>query len=142
MNKASIDFIVNLSKLHCMLAKDFDGKLWSIGLNDFIVMYYIYHAPENTLRRIDIANHVGLTASWITRLLLPMEKIGLITKKVNSQDARVSLVTLTPAGKTIFEEASTRMTEVTNIIMPNNNENKIVQATDLMKEIGGKLLWQ
>ena len=41
---------------------------------------------------------MGLTASGITRLLNPMEKLGLITREVNERDARLSLVKLTVAG--------------------------------------------
>lgn len=60
------------------------------------------------MRRIDLADAIGLTASGITRLLLPMEKIGLVKRESHDGDARVSYVSITPAGKTKLLEAIER----------------------------------
>ena len=59
------------------------------------------------MRRVDLAEQVGLSPSGITRLLNPMEKIGLIEKEENPRDARVSLVALSGAGKRVYEEVQT-----------------------------------
>lgn len=50
------------------------------------------------MRRIDLADSVGLSPSAVTRLLAPMEKPGLVEKEANPRDARVSLVKLSTAG--------------------------------------------
>lgn len=57
------------------------------------------------MRRIDLAEKVGLSASGVTRMLLPMEKIGLICKEEGARDARVSLVRLSDAGLRVLAEA-------------------------------------
>ncbi len=62
----------------------------------------LYQAADEAMRRIDLAESVGLSASGVTRLLLPMQKIGLVQKEQNPRDARVSLVKLTETGKQIF----------------------------------------
>lgn len=61
------------------------------------------------MRRIDLAEKVWLTASGVTRLLLPMEKIGLVKKEKNDADARVSLVWITESGKSYLDEAIYRL---------------------------------
>ncbi len=78
-----------------------------IGLSEYLVLNQLHQAPNQMLRRTDLAEQVGMTPSGITRLLNPMEKIGLIEKEQNLRDARVSLVSLTEAGKRIFEESRT-----------------------------------
>ncbi|MDZ7871614.1 MAG: MarR family transcriptional regulator [Rheinheimera sp.] len=50
-----------------------------------------------TRRRSDLVELVGLSPSGITRLLLPLEKIGRVEKERNPRDARVSLVILSEA---------------------------------------------
>jgi DNA-binding MarR family transcriptional regulator len=76
-----------------------------LGLTEFLVLNQLFSAPKQMMRRIDLAEQVGLSPSGITRLVNPMEKIGLINKKENPRDARVSLVALSNAGKRIYEEA-------------------------------------
>ena len=75
-----------------------------LGVTEYLVLLQLFNAPEQTLRRIDLAEKTGLTASGVTRVLNPMEKIGLIEKAASARDARVSLVALSGAGKTALEE--------------------------------------
>lgn len=70
-----------------------------IGYIEFMVLLQLSRAPDGKMRRIDLASAVGRTASGVTRLLKPMEKIGLVAKDASPRDARVSLVTLTEAGR-------------------------------------------
>ena len=88
-----------------MVTRRFDGSLGGISFTEFMILYHLSQANDEKMRRIDLASKVGLTASGITRLLLPMEKIGLIKKESNAQDARVSFVLLALGGKTKLEEA-------------------------------------
>jgi DNA-binding MarR family transcriptional regulator len=76
-----------------------------LTLNDYEVLLQLYFAPEQAMRRVDIARAVLLTASGITRLLDGLERSGLVEKKACSTDARVSYATLTETGIAKFEEA-------------------------------------
>ena len=60
------------------------------------------------MRRVDLADTIGLTASGITRLLLPMEKIGLVRREAHDGDARVSYVAIAPGGAALLSEAIER----------------------------------
>lgn len=79
------------------------GLAWS----EYQVLLALHTAGDQKLRRVDLAKSVGLTPSGVTRLLAPMEKIGLIDKRKTERDARVSMVVLTEAGQRVFEEART-----------------------------------
>ena len=98
----------SLVKLNTRILKRLDSplSLHGINLSEFMVLRNLSLAPNQTTKRIELAESVGLTASGVTRLLLPMEKIGLVQKQKNPRDARVSLVRLTPAGQGILDDAT------------------------------------
>ncbi|HBN15945.1 MAG: transcriptional regulator [Gammaproteobacteria bacterium] len=100
--------LISLINLNTRLEKSLSGplSLHGISLTEYMVLRQLAQAPEQKLRRIDLAQQVGLSASGVTRLLNPMEKTGLIDKEQVERDARVSLVTLTSAGKKILNDAS------------------------------------
>lgn len=110
MNNISknLDFLIRVEKLASMTRKRFDAGLNGLGWSDFLILHQLANAPEQKLRRIDLAERVGVTASWVTRLLLPMEKIGLISRDIHPTDARVSYVLLAPGGRTKYEEGLER----------------------------------
>jgi DNA-binding MarR family transcriptional regulator len=82
-------FFLNLAKVQNTLTRRFDGSLGGVSLSEILILYHLSQAPEGALRRVDLAEKVGLTASGITRLLLPMEKIGLVKRK---QDEKLQSV--------------------------------------------------
>jgi DNA-binding MarR family transcriptional regulator len=76
-----------------------------LTLSDYDVLAQLYFAPEHSLRRVDLARQVLLTASGITRLLDGLERAGWVEKGRCSSDARVTYAVLTKAGLAKFEEA-------------------------------------
>lgn len=102
-----MELILALSGLQSQIQKRIDSHLYTHGISftEFQVMHRLYAAPGRTLRRIDLAEAIGLSASGVTRLLLPMEKIKLVEKQANPRDARVSLVKLSGTGQQVFEDA-------------------------------------
>ena len=92
------------SALHKKLDRTL-GALHGLGISEFRVLNQLNQIPNNTATRIELANCIGLTASGITRLLNPMEKIGLVEKQANKRDARTSLVKLSRSGQKLFLDA-------------------------------------
>ena len=104
----SLEFFMQLAKINAYMTRRFDGKLGvhhGVGFTDFIILAYLNYAPDGRVRRVDLVEELGLTASGITRLLLPMEKIGLVKRQTDPRDARVSYVTLAPGGRRLFKDA-------------------------------------
>jgi DNA-binding MarR family transcriptional regulator len=64
------------------------------------------NAPEQALRRVDLAEGLGLTASGVTRLLDGLERDGLVAKRSCAHDARVTYAVLTKEGSARVEQAS------------------------------------
>jgi DNA-binding MarR family transcriptional regulator len=99
---------VRFLRAHAAITRELSTRLEAqhgLTLSDFDVLVQLYHAPEHSLRRVDIARAVLLTASGITRLLDGLERAGWVEKRSCDSDARVSYAVLTPAGVEKFEAA-------------------------------------
>ena len=70
-----------------------------------MILYHLERAPGTRLRRIDLAERLGLTASGVTRSLLPLEKLGLVSRQPDPRDARVGYALLTEAGQQLLRYA-------------------------------------
>jgi DNA-binding MarR family transcriptional regulator len=100
-----------------------------------MVLRSLMRAPDHVLRRIDIADALERTASGITRMLMPMEKIGLVQKELNERDARVSLVRITRAGEELFEHASATLNAKSETLLKNVDGKKVDVFLDLLGQI-------
>jgi DNA-binding MarR family transcriptional regulator len=133
-------FLMNINKLQSMIARKFDSlSIHGLSFNDFVILYILYNSSENKMRRIDLAEKIGLTASGITRLLNPLEKIGLVGREANERDARVSYVVITETGKKVFEEAKVTAENVTKDFFPMKKNKSLQTINDLLFELGGNI---
>lgn len=126
---------LELSIVTTQLNKTLDSNLsiiHGIGVTEFSVMHTLQYAPSNTMTRIDLAKAIGLSASGVTRLLNPMEKIGLVEKQANARDARVSLVKLSTAGKRIYLESLDTSSSVCESFFQPLNAQQRSMFTDLI----------
>lgn len=116
MNKISL--ITQQTYIGSLLNKKLDLALSVHGINftEYTIMYRLQAARESKLSRISLAEKVGLTASGVTRVLLPMEKNHLIAKESNPRDARQSLVVLTAVGRGVLKDASVTVEHTTDAI--------------------------
>jgi DNA-binding MarR family transcriptional regulator len=111
----STDFCLRLARAHAVLIRRLDSALGSyhgISFGDFQVLDHLSRAPGGRLRRVDLAERLGLTASGVTRTLLPLEKIGLVRREPDPRDARVGFAAVTPAGLELLVNA----TAVTDLV--------------------------
>jgi len=133
---STVNFFLEMTKFQTKLSRRLDSGLNGISLNEFIIMYHLSQNPDGKMRRTDLADKVGLTASGVTRLLLPMEKIGLISRESDEGDARVSYVVLARGGKTKFTEGLDRLEIFGEDLVPNTKLKKLEEVTKLINELG------
>lgn len=127
-----LKFFINLSIVHSKISKSFDTGLGNgLGFNDFLILYILYMSPEKKMRRIDLANKISLTASGITRLLLPMEKIGLVSREESETDGRVSYVKISTSGKRLLEEALDRAELKSKELLPTTTTKNINDLSEI-----------
>jgi len=135
---STLKFILNLAKMQTIVNRRFDAQLSSYGLgfNDFAILYHLSQAPHEKLRRIDLADKLGFTASGITRMLAPMEKTGLVSRESNERDARVSYVVLAPGGKRLLNESIKTAEYAALDIFPKSKTKKIEKFSEILDEMG------
>lgn len=105
---ASLEFCLRLTRAYAVLTRRLDnalGNLHGLSFSDFMVLYHLQRASANRLRRVDLADRLGLTASGVTRTLLPLEKLGLVARQPDPRDARVGYASITPAGQALLANA-------------------------------------
>ena len=104
----SLEFFLRLTRAHSAVTRRLDNALSSLhglSFSDFMILYSLGRAPESRLRRIDLAERLGVTASGVTRSLLPLEKLGLVSRQPDPRDARVGYALLTDAGQQLLKYA-------------------------------------
>ena len=100
------ELLLALNALQTDMLKTINRRLvHGLSFSEFLAMYRLSQAPSKAMRRIELAESVGLSASGVTRLLAPMEKLGLVEKEPNPRDARVSLVKLSGPGEAVLADA-------------------------------------
>ncbi len=107
-----------------------------ISFTEFQVLEHLAQSPNLMMSRIELAEATNLTASGITRLLMPMEKIHLIEKEKNSRDARVSLVKLTAAGTEIYQDAAVTSQNCSNSLTQDLTAKQVDQLHLLVSKLG------
>jgi len=136
----SLDFCLRLTRAYATLTRRLDNALSSVhGLSfgDFMILYHLGRAPGKRLRRIDLAERLGLTASGVTRSLLPLEKVGLVGRQPDPRDARVGYASLTDAGAQLLAHAQVSVEpisqEATRAVPPEEMEKLLA----LMGQLAG-----
>ena len=81
------------------------GHHHGISLSDLALLLELRAAPDGKLRRVELANALGITPSGVARQVAPLERIGLVGRESNPRDARLALVALTDAGRRVADEA-------------------------------------
>jgi DNA-binding MarR family transcriptional regulator len=107
---------INFLRAHAAVTRQFNAELQAthgLTINDFDVLAQLSRAPEQALKRVDLAERVLLTPSGITRLLKGLEDAGWVSNRPCAEDARVTYAVLTPAGKKKLEQA--RKTHVASV---------------------------
>lgn len=141
MNTASpsLNLFLQLAKVQSALSRRFETGLRGLGYSEFMILYYLSQAHEGKLKRIDLANKLGLTASGITRLLLPMEKTGVIKRESHAQDARISYVMLEPIGKSVLSESLEGAEYITEEIIPASKMADVESLSKFLTDISGTI---
>ncbi|MET9134653.1 MarR family winged helix-turn-helix transcriptional regulator [Streptomyces antibioticus] len=98
----ALDASLRLVRAQVALVKRFDTSLsglHGVSLADFTMLLRLGEAPGGRMRRVDLAEKLGLTASGVTRGLAPLERIGLVTRETDARDGRVAYAALTDTGR-------------------------------------------
>lgn len=137
MMNDNVRFFVSLAKVQTVLSRNFDSVLNGLSFHEFIVLYYLKQSEHQRMRRIDLAEKLGVTPSGMTRMLLPMEKIGLVDKDVNPTDARSTLVVLASGGAEKLLEAMDRAELYCKDLLHHVTDQEVYTALKVLHALEG-----
>jgi DNA-binding MarR family transcriptional regulator len=139
-NTKSLDFCLRVAKANAALVRRFDGRLGTLhGLSfgDFILLLHLSRAPGGRLRRVDLADKLGITASAVTRALIPLERIGLVSRQRDLHDARVGFAALTKSGHRVLQESMVSAELVSEEVVHAKNESELGRLSELLVQVAG-----
>lgn len=130
-------FVIQNALLASRLSKKVGNRLsvHGISLVEYLIMYYLHNSHNKTASRIELAEHVGMSASGITRLLAPMEKNHLVEKAVNSRDARQSLVNLSETGARVYSEATISFGHIADELLGNVSPSQLSKVVETYNKL-------
>jgi DNA-binding MarR family transcriptional regulator len=100
---------LRLLRAHATLTRQMDANLQAshgLTINDYEVLLALARSPDRRMRRVDLAGHVLLTQSGITRLLQGLERAALVERADCATDGRVVYAQITAKGYERLREAS------------------------------------
>ena len=102
----SVEFVGQLARTNALVMRRFESGLpGGLGFNEFMILYHLHRSGEGKMRRVELADRLGVTTSGVTRLVAPMEKLGIVKREESEHDGRVVYVVLASGGKRLFAEA-------------------------------------
>ena len=109
MSDHSLPAVLRLLGAQAQIEQRFSGKLGSIhglSLKETLLLMHLSRAPRQRLTRVDLAKMVSVSASTITRMAAPLEKLGLVSREPDPRDARLAYVVLTETGGAVVADAA------------------------------------
>jgi DNA-binding MarR family transcriptional regulator len=136
---APLETLLSLSKAHATAARQLELRLAAhhgLGFSELRLLRAIAAAPERSARPTDLAASLDITASGVTRAVLPLEKRGIVKRAVDAVDARASRISLTAAGRTLLEHASATAADSAARLLRRLSVGQIRQLERLLGDIG------
>ena len=102
MSDTSLAAILRLLRAQSFVEARIDpglGAIHGLALRELMFLMQLDQAPLNRLRRVDLANRLNVSQSTVTRMALPLEKLGFVKREADPRDARVGYVVLAKAGR-------------------------------------------
>ncbi len=104
-----------------------------ISVNEFFLLMQLEKAPKQRLSRVELAKRMHVSASTVTRMVAPMEKIGMVDREVDQRDARLAFVVLTDAGRERLAEAKPTFAKQASYVFQDRwTEEELQQFSDLL----------
>jgi DNA-binding MarR family transcriptional regulator len=132
---------LGLLRGHAELLRAMNARLLAehgLTANDYDVLVQLADAPDQALRRVDLAERVVLSPSGITRLLDGLEAGGYVAKRRCDHDARVTYAALTDAGYRKLQDASrTHHADVEALFAAHYSDEELIALAELLGRLGG-----
>lgn len=96
--------MASVQRLSCRLDREL-GATHGISSSEFEALQQLQAAEHGKMRMSDLADHVHLTQSALSRLVGRLEKDGWVTRSVCMDDRRSVWTQITDAGRELYQQA-------------------------------------
>lgn len=107
MSSPALSSVLALLRAHARIDEQFGASLGSVhglSLKELLLLMHLAAAPKTRLSRIDLARRLHVSASTVTRMTAPLEKLGMVGREADPRDARLAYVVLTSAGQRLVKD--------------------------------------
>ncbi len=101
----ALRLLQSADELKARLSGEFSA-VHGLSVNEYFLLLHLDKAPLKRLTRVELAKRMHVSASTVTRMAQPMEKLGLLSRMADERDARLAFVVLTEAGQSKLSEAN------------------------------------
>jgi DNA-binding MarR family transcriptional regulator len=133
---------ISLLRAHAAVTRRLNAQLSAdhgLTITDFEVLFRLARAPDQRMRRVDLAREVLLTASGVTRLLDGLERDGFVARDTCDSDRRVVYAVLTDEGLAkVRDAASTHFGQVEELFGGRYDERELTELEALLTRLGGE----
>ena len=130
MSKVHVTNVLRLiqaaDEIRARLAGEFSA-VHGLSVNEFVLMLHLEKATRNRLSRVELARRMHISASTVTRMAQPLEKLGLLSRQTDDRDARLAYVVLTRSGRRKVEEAGETLSKQAQYVFQDRWENSDLQ---------------
>ena len=136
MSRSPLSSVLALLRANARIEEQFGNALGSVhglALKELLLLMHLEHAPKSRLSRIDLAKRLHVSASTVTRMTAPMEKLGMVGRQADPRDARLAYVVLTPAGQRLVKDARATLERLSDGLFRDRwSKQEIATLADLL----------
>ncbi len=109
----------------------------TLPVTSILLLEHLEDAGPRRVSQIAACQNVGMPA--VTPRLKDLEREGFVTRSADPDDARVSLITLSPAGLEVLERLRAARCAVLNEALSDVDRAEIAQAAAALEAVGRAL---
>ena len=133
--KNTIRLLQSVDQIKARLSGEF-ASVHGVSVNEVFLLMHLERAPLHRLSRVELAKRMHVSASTITRMAAPMEKIGLVSRQADTRDARLAFVVLTKSGSEKVKEARvTFAKQATYVFRDRWTEDELERLSELLHRL-------
>jgi len=132
--------VLHLLRSADILSERIGGGLSAIhglSLNEMFLLMHLENAPGHRLTRVELSKRLHISASTVTRMTAPMEKIKLVSRESDARDARLAFVVLTEAGLERVKDARATLARQSETVFQDRWTEKEINS---LSELLGRLV--
>ena len=133
--KNALRLLQSADKVKARLSGEF-SSIHGLSVNEFFLLMQLERVTNHRLARVELAKRMHISASTVTRMAAPMEKLGLVARQADERDARLAFVVLTKAGlKKVKEARATFAEQATYLFQDRWMEDELNHFSDLLHRL-------